>query len=182
MRPLIIALALLPALAAAQPSPMNPYQPPDERGPQFLDEQRLELPPYPKEESLIRVQVDGGVNFDFFVDLDSVSVGADGIVRYTLVARSTGGASNIVYEGMRCRDRERKLYASGRPDKTWTAARNPKWIAISDLPSNRVHNVLDASYFCPRRMVQRGTEEARKALQRGGDPSVSGPADVTLPR
>jgi len=178
MRRLIVGLALLPGLAAAQPAPRDLYDLPNERAPPPWDERKIELPHFPKAESLIKIQVDGDVSFDFFVDTDSVSVGGDGVVRYTLVARSSGGASNVSYEGIRCKDGERRLYALGRSDNTWSEARNSRWVAISDLPVNRVQAVLYATYFCPMRILPRDTGEARKMLERGGDPRASGAADM----
>ena len=165
MRWLVLVLALESAATVAQPAHRNFYNLPNEK-----DEQKPELPPFPKEEHLVKVQIDGDTVFDFFVDGESVRVGNDGVVRYTLVARSAGGGTNIAYEGIRCKGRERKLYALGRADKTWSAARNPQWNSISDLPVNRLQSALHDAYFCPARIIVRDAEEARMALRRGGHP------------
>jgi len=169
MRWLILPLALVCAVAAAQPAPRSGYVPPNEREDEHLDEQSPKLPSFPKEENLVGIQVDGEASFGYFVDLESVSVGGDGVVRYTLVARSDGGATNIAYEGIRCKGRERKLYAFGRADKTWSAARNQQWKSISDLPVNRIQAALHDGFFCPARIIVRDAEEARKLLKRGID-------------
>ena len=174
MRWLILTLALVSAVTAAQPAPKNLNSPSESEG-QSWDEQKPQLPPFPKEENLVRIQVDGGLSFDFFVDLESVSVGRDGVVRYTLVARSDGGATNTAYEGIRCKGRERKLYAFGRADKTWSAARNPQWALISDLPANRIQATIHDSLFCPARIIVRDAEEARMALRRGAHPRTEIP-------
>jgi hypothetical protein len=177
MRWLILTLALVSAVAAAQPAPRNLYVPSEAEG-QPLDEQKPQLPPFPKEENLVSIQVDGGPSFDFFVDLESVSVGRDGVVRYTLLARSAGGATNISYEGIRCSGRERKLYAFGRADKTWSAARNPQWVSISDLPVNLLQAMLHDVFFCRARTIVRDAEEARKLLKSGVDPRAGGSAEM----
>lgn len=169
MRWLILTLALVSAVTAAQPAPKNLYVPSEAEWQPWV-EQKPQLPLFPKEENLARIQVDGRLSFDFFVDLESVSVGRDGVVRYTLVARSVGGAINIAYEGIRCNGRERKLYAFGRADKTWSAARNPQWASISDLPVNRLQAALYDAFFCPARIIVHDAEEARMALRRGGHP------------
>jgi hypothetical protein len=173
MRWLILTLALVSTVTAAQPAPENLYVPGEGEG-QPWDEQKPKLPPFPKEDNLVRIQVDGGHNFDFFVDLESVSVGRDGVVRYTLVARSVGGATNIAYEGIKCKGRERKLYAFGRADKTWSAARNPQWASISDLPVNLLQATLHDAFFCPARIIVRDAEEARRRLRSGVDPRAGG--------
>jgi len=170
MRRLILPLALVCTVAAAQPPPKGVHILPNEKGEQAWDEQNPKLPPFPREESLVKIQVDGAASFDFFVDLESVSVGSDGVVRYTLVARSDGGATNIAYEGIRCKGRERRLYALGRADRTWSAARNQQWTSISELPDNRLQARLHDAVFCPARIIARDTEEARMALKRGAHP------------
>jgi len=175
MRWLILALALVCAVAAAQPAPRSGYILPNEEEAQPWDEQKPKLPPFPKEENLVKIRVDGGASFDFLVDLESVSVGSDGVVRYTLVARSDGGATNIAYEGIRCKGRERKLYALGRADQSWSAARNPQWTSISDLPVNRIQATLHDAFFCPARIIVRDIEEARMALRRGAHPRADMP-------
>lgn len=178
MRWMILSLAMGCSVAGAQPVPKSSYSLPDEGEQQPWDEQKPALPAFPKDGNLVRIQVDGRGSFDFFVDLESVSVGSDGVVRYTLVARSAGGATNIAYEGIRCKGRERKLYAMGRADRTWSDARNPQWISISDLAVNLAQATLYSAYFCPQRSVVRDADEARKLLKRGGDPRAGGSADM----
>jgi hypothetical protein len=178
MRRLIALLAFAPALVFAQPSPSNPYQPPDEVRP--VDERSLQLPPFPNDANLVKVQVDGGLNFDFLVDIESLGLGADGIVRYTLVARSSAGAVNIEYEGIRCKGRERRLYAVGRADKTWSVVRNSRWTSIGGLPAGRIQAILHDTYFCPGGRMVRDVAEAKKVLRRGGNPSSSDSSDFWI--
>ena len=78
------------------------------------EEVAVQLPASPKESSLQPFYVSATTDNRFWVDLDSVSVGSDGVVRYTLVVRTGTGAKNVSYEGMRCETRERRLYAFGR--------------------------------------------------------------------
>ena len=177
MRWSILMLALASAVTAAQPRPPNRYVPSESEG-QRWDEQQAQQPPFPEEKNLVRIEVDGGLSFDFFVDLESISVGRDGVVRYTLVARSVGGATNIAYEGIRCKGRERKLYAFGRADKTWSAARNPQWASISELPVNLLQAKLHDAFFCPARTIVGDAEEARKRLKSGRDPRAGGSAEM----
>jgi hypothetical protein len=88
------------------------------------------LPPYPREHDLLPVDVGSATAHRFFVDARSVSLGADGVMRYTIVIRTEGGATNVAFEGMRCATRERKVYALGRNDGTWVPARDPGWQRI----------------------------------------------------
>jgi len=135
------------------------------------EEQKAELPPYPKPENLIRIDVSAVTSFDFLVDAASVSVGKDEVIRYTLVARSASGATNVSFEGLRCATRERKLYAFGSTGNTWMQARNAAWTKIREVIANRQHAALADDYFCPGRIPVRNAEEARDALKRGGRPN-----------
>ena len=135
------------------------------------EEQKAQMPPYPKSENLVRITVSAVTSFEFFVDTASVSVGKDGAVRYTLVARSPSGAMNVSFEGIRCDTRERKLYAFGSTGNSWIQARNADWVRIREVTANRQHAALADDYFCPGRIPVRTTEEALDAVKRGGHPA-----------
>ena len=129
-----------------------------------------QLPSYPKPENLLRVHVSPTTAFEFFVDAASVSVGQDGIVRYTLIARSTSGAVNVSYEGIRCLPLERKPYAFGGSDNAWSPVRTPQWAPISRAQPQ--HAALAEDFFCPGSRPVRTTEEAVQALRRGNAPGL----------
>jgi hypothetical protein len=156
----------LPLAAGAQPAPG--YYFPESAEEKPWEEQKLQMPPYPKDEAVVKFQVSGATTFDFFVDLASVSVGKDGVIRYTLIARSDSGAKNVSFEGIKCKGRESKLYAFGRADGTWSQARDPKWARISGIQANRQHATLADDFFCPGRQIVGSTKEAVEALRRGG--------------
>ncbi len=105
------------------------------------------------------------------IDGESIAVGADGVVRYTLVVRSPSGAQNVSYEGLRCASAERRLYAVGRDDKTWSTARSQKWLEIKGAVLNRQNMALYSEYFCPLGLIVRDSEAARRALRSGGNAS-----------
>lgn len=48
----------------------------------------------------------------YFIDGSTISVGADQVIRYTLVIVSSSGAQNISYEGMRCLTAEKRVLRS----------------------------------------------------------------------
>lgn len=107
----------------------------------------------------------------FFVDEGSVSVGADGVVRFTLVVRTPGGAENVSFEGIRCATGERRLYASGRADGEWVVARNSVWQPIADNTYNRPRAALAWDYFCDGPAAPRNREHALRLLQQRRDQS-----------
>jgi len=109
---------------------------------------QLMMPASPKQPNLIEFEAGTASAHRFFVDAESISVGNDGVVRYTLMIRTAGGATNVTFEGMRCATREQKLYAIGRSDGTWSRAREPQWRRIEYMEVNRHHGVLYTDFMC----------------------------------
>lgn len=130
----------------------------------------IQLPAAPKQESLLPFYVSAATDNRFFVDGATLSVGSDGVVRYVLLVLSPHGGRNLTFEGMRCQTRERRIYASGRQDGTWSKARKNEWVRIQDAYANRHHAALYLDYFCPSGLIVRDAAEAREALVRGGQP------------
>jgi hypothetical protein len=149
------------------------YRGPDEADLPPWSEEAITMPSYPKGENLQAIYVSEVTTHHFFVDASSLSVGKDGVVRYVLVIRTSGGATNISYEGIRCETLEYKIYATGRQDGQWTEARNAKWRPIENKPVNRQHAALSRNYFCPNRVPILDPAEGREALRLGKHPSVS---------
>jgi hypothetical protein len=131
-------------------------------------ENELSLPGYPSERDLIEFFVAATANFRFFVDANSVSVGSDGVVRYTLVARSPTGVENVTYEGMRCTTSELRVYALGR-GRAWSVTRSD-WRAMDPRIMQPWHRALYREYFCPHREPIPSRQQAVSSLRRGGHP------------
>ena len=164
-----IALGLMLPLAAwAQMSRLE-GQPKDAGG---WDEVQAQLPEYPKPENYLPLRVSATTPFDFFVDAKSVSVGKDGVVRYSLIAKSSAGALNVSFEGIRCSERKFRIYAFGRSDNTWSEARSSLWQPMPADSRNAQRAVLYSEYFCPGGGIIYTPEEGVQALRRGGHPSA----------
>jgi len=163
----LLALCGCAALAAAQPK--SDWELEQEK--RDWKEIEVSLPALPKSSGLIEFSVSAASSMKFFVDPQSLSVGADGVVRYTMVARSPAGAETVSYEGIRCTSDSYRVYAiaSGeawkRSDTDWrpieTAGQLRRW-----------HNVLRSEYFCPMGVPIYKAAEGVDALRRGGHPSV----------
>lgn len=113
----------------------------------------VQLPAPPKAENLLSFYVSPTATQSFAVDSKSLSVGSDGVVRYTLISVSQSGARNVSYEGIRCETFERKIYAIGQANGTWARARRDKWEGIVQGFANRQHAALATDYFCENRSV-----------------------------
>ena len=137
----------------------------------FDDEQRgwkeieAKLPPYPKAENLIPFEGGAASPHQFFIDAPSISVGEDGVVRYTLLVKTAGGATNVSFEGMRCATRELKYYAIGHANGAWSRARDPQWRRIEFKEINRHHGTLYIDFFCAGRSPVKSPQDAIKALR-----------------
>jgi hypothetical protein len=131
------------------------------------------LPLYPKPENYLPFKVTATTPFLFFVDEKSVSFGADRVVRYTLIAKSADGALNVSYEGMRCSDKLFRLYAFGRPDNTWSEARNSRWEPIRVTSRNAPRQALYGDFFCPFAGNVETAEEAVQVLKNGINPKAT---------
>ena len=133
-------------------------------------EMQAQLPAYPSEENLIPLNVNAITTHRYFVDSKSVSTGNDGIVRYTMVIKTSGGATNVSFEGIRCESREQKFYAIGRNDRTWVRARNPQWRPVEFKETLAHHNTLYREYFCDGKFMIDSAEKIVSALRAGPKP------------
>lgn len=132
-------------------------------------EQEAKLPDFPKPENLIEFDAGAATSNRYYVDGSTLSVGGDGVVRYVLVIRTSGGATNVNFEAIRCDARERKLYATGRNDNSWAKARIREWQAIRP---GSYQAILSNYFFCPNRVAIYKAEEGVDALKRGGHPEL----------
>ncbi|MBX3652213.1 MAG: CNP1-like family protein [Burkholderiales bacterium] len=130
-------------------------------------EMQSQLPPYPADGSLIPLDVGSVSSHRFFVDGRSVSADKDGVVRYTLVIKTSGGATNVSFEGIRCETREQKYYAIGRAGGGWVRARNPHWKYIEFKEVNAHHITLYGEFACNGKFVRGTAEQIVQALRRG---------------
>ena len=129
-------------------------------------EQPVVLPAFPRDADLTEFGVGASSSHRYFVDATTIDVGAD-VVRYALVVKTAGGASNASYEGIRCSTYEKRIYALGHPQRKWVEARRSAWEPIQRARAGEHHAVLHADYFCPNRRVVADRAEALRAFASG---------------
>lgn len=134
-----------------------------------LKKERVEVqvkpPAYPKEGNLLQFDAGAATQHRFLIDPESISVGDDGVVRYTLVVKTAGGSTNVSFEGMRCDSRELKVYAFGRRDGNWIPARDPQWRRIEYQEVNRQHGALYTDILCRDRVPVKSAKDAVNAIR-----------------
>lgn len=128
-------------------------------------EVKTEIPPQPQAANLVSFYVSPTATMNFLIDINSISAGSDGVVRYTLVSKSQAGAENISYEGIRCQTYESKSYAFGQKDGNWSRARLSGWKQISESSGNRQHAALAKDFLCQDGMIAGKVEDIRSRLR-----------------
>lgn len=131
-------------------------------------EMEVQLPAFPVKSDLVAFKVGSVTEKLFQIDSRSLSVGSDDVIRYTMVVTSSEGAQSVSYEGMRCLTGERRLYAFGHADNTWSKARGNQWTRITGSLNNH-HVELFVNYFCNASAPSiRSADDALRSLRNGG--------------
>ncbi len=112
------------------------------------------LPPLPQAGAkLLPLDVSNNSPLKFAVDPASLTVGTDGVVRYTIVITSPSGARNVNYEGIRCDTYETRIYASLNADHDgWDQTVANDWSRIENGTLNAYQARLYQDYFCANKM------------------------------
>lgn len=126
------------------------------------------LPSPPDERHLLAFRVGAHPVGRFLLDPESLTVGEDGVIRYTLVMRGSGGASTTTFEGVRCGTRERRLYANLERDGGWRPFKKSAWqplpvagssIAMFAYSGNDPRATLAYGYLCDGSAPRRARED-----------------------
>lgn len=142
----------------------------EEESTEAWKEQKTKLPAAPDLGQEIPFEVSVANPNRFFIDPGSVSIGKDGVVRFTVIVESSGGARTVNYEGLRCETRERRLYAFGQPDGSWIESQGSSWIPVHKQEHKMLNGypaVLFDEYFCTDRVPVPSAEAAIEALRHG---------------
>lgn len=121
-------------------------------------------PVVPQDAGLRAFFVSPSTAHQFLIDVSTLSVDPDGVVRYVLVVRAAGGAESITFEGLRCATHERRIYASARKDGTWAAMKRSAWEPIRDNAANRPRSALARDLFCDGPVPPRDRAQVMRRL------------------
>jgi outer membrane murein-binding lipoprotein Lpp len=121
------------------------------------------LPPLPQDANLLPFDVSGNTPLHFAIDRNSLTVGDDGVVRYTVVVTSPSGARNVNYEGIRCDTYEWRQYAGLNADHDgWDTTVANGFTRIENGTLNAYQAALYQDYFCANKMP---TTNAKQMLE-----------------
>jgi hypothetical protein len=154
---LILALLVLAIGLAGCAGSSAPRTRPEQRGMKedvggVIEEKKFKeigvvLPSYPEESGLLEFLPRRNSENHFYIDRNSVSIGADRVVRYSAIVKSPSGALTTSYEGMRCKTSEYKVYAFGIKNGEWTNSHDAQWREIPKA-SGDFRFTLYKDYFC----------------------------------
>lgn len=172
-----IGLAWVLLASAGLPAQAGLFSDPDPN----WQEQAAELPAMPHSADLIPLAVPARAGQRLFIDARSLEVGADGVVRYTLLVQSASGAENLTREGLHCARWSWRLYARAEGGQ-WRLARPPSpqgsesgtqaspWQPLGEGAGHPYRMVLARDYFCEGGVPPVSREQALKALREDRSP------------
>ena len=163
----VIFLLIASSAYAGVPTPIN-NQNVAER-PEWVEQTITTAPAY-SSDHLLPLDMPPNVSVRFGIDPQTVTVDADGVVRYVVVMRNASGSESAFYEGIRCETREIKSYARHGTNGDWVFMDKTKWRGFTD-PAPSQH----AQVFARQAVCKDGGYLAQKdiieALRKGMPPS-----------
>lgn len=136
--------------------------------PEEIEWKEAETPPPPAFDvsRLIPFEVSAGSGLKFGVDPATLSIGKDGVLRYVVVARSSSGTINAMYEGIRCSTGEYKTYARHNPGSGWNLTSNPQWENMRTSSRTRHAHMMARQGGCPDGGTPVRLDEVLRELRR----------------
>jgi hypothetical protein len=133
------------------------------------DWKETEVPPPPAFDLKRLVPVDISVQsqLKWGVDPKTVAITKDGIIRYVVVAQSSSGVVNAMYEGIRCNKAEFRRYARHNPDSGWVKSSSSDWTPLRQSGSSRHPEILAKQGLCDGAAPPSSVNEAMRRLRQG---------------
>jgi hypothetical protein len=104
------------------------------------------------------------------IDPNTLTVDEDGVVRYVMVARSSSGALNVLYQGIRCATAETKTYGRLSDKGNWNASNGAAWQELSFRGTTRPAMILARQGVCEGRTVAGNAQKILATLKSGHPP------------
>ena len=141
-------------------------KPPEEPVP----ESPFDLPPFPRGEALVELDpLAFGNRVRVFLDPDSLSQPAPGVVRYTMLLVSPAGSGNLFYESLHCERKEWRTLAFGTREGTFEPLLEPRWRTFEAGGDAGHRRALARYHICiqERRLADRAEDLRRRLLRPG---------------
>jgi len=154
---LATALTLAPAAHALnQPEEPAPWQ-----------EAQVTPPASFSTESVTPFALDAQSSMRLGIDPKTLTIDPDGVVRYVLVAKSSQGALNVLYEGIRCASAEVKVYARWDNVSSWNTSSKAEWEPLAFRGTTRRAMQMARGGVCEGKVPNGTPARILRALQSG---------------
>lgn len=133
------------------------------------DWKETEVPPAPALDlkRLVLVEMSVQSQLKWGIDPATVKITSDGIVRYVVVAQSSSGVVNAMYEGIRCNKAEFRRYARHNPGSGWVKSTDSDWTPLRNTGSSRHPETLARGGMCDGAAPPSSVAEALRRLNAG---------------
>ena len=119
-------------------------------------------------DQLQAIDVSAGTALSSGLDPRTLSVGEVGVVRYVMVARSSSGALNVLYQGVRCQTGEVKTYARWNNNaSSWNVNAKEEWHELSFSGFTRPAMLLARAGICEGRTINGNAQKILQTLKHG---------------
>jgi CNP1-like family len=133
------------------------------------DWKEAEVPPPPAFDlkKLVPVEMSVQSELKWGVDPATVMIGRDSVVRYVVVAQSSSGVVNAMYEGIRCSKAEFRRYARHNPSSGWVKSSSSEWTPFRQAGILRHPEILARSGMCDGAAPPTTVNDAMRRLNAG---------------
>jgi CNP1-like family len=135
------------------------------------DWKETEVPPPPAFDlkRLVAVDISLQSQLKWGVDPSSIVINKDGVVRYVVVAQSSSGVVNAMYEGIRCNKAEFRRYARHSASSGWVKVTDSDWTPLRQSGTSRHPQALAKLGLCEGAAPATSSQHAVRALRAGGN-------------
>jgi CNP1-like family len=133
------------------------------------DWKETDVPPAPAFDlkRLVPVEISVQSQLKWGIDPATIKITNDGIVRYVVVAQSSSGVVNAMYEGIRCNKAEFRRYARHNPDSGWVKSSDTGWTPLRQTGASRHPEILARGGMCDGAAPPTSAAEAARRLNAG---------------
>lgn len=122
-------------------------------------------PPAFNTKGLVKIELTRSAGLTFGVDPATISIGPDGVVRYVVIATSPSGATNVMYEGIRCATAEFRVYARHYPQTGWSSVSSQEWRSLYATNQSRHALAIARGGACDAAVPRMTVAEIVRALR-----------------
>ncbi len=112
------------------------------------------------------VSINSGLKWG--IDPDTIVIATDGTVRYVIVAQSSTGVINAMYEVIRCSTAEWKTYARFNKDSGWSKVTSAQWQSLATSSPSRYALRLAQQGVCNGAAATQTVRDMVRSIRQGG--------------